>query len=301
MNHEISKETKRVSAKAHLTIFLFMLYFFLIVPFVLYPLFNTIGLTSSTAGAVVISSLYNLLPMLVYLLITRQRPKAILPPSSLGVKNGFYIAGVTIAVNLVVLFINLGHFNTLFNEITPEPFDLPGISSLFMFLIAFGFLTATFEELWFRGPVYAEYQKRGVSIWKVALISGLLFGVVHGGITQISSTAVLGVMWAFMLYYTRSIWAPILGHIVYNVFNIILNPTFYVRDYRTFWDIVQTYTLVIGIAALVMIPVAVVCMRKIILNNSREKESAASETKLFKLCYWALIAVMIVVAVRFRL
>jgi len=301
MNQVNPTAPKQVTVKAHITLFLFMLYFFLVVPYVLHPLLDVIGLTSSTAGAVVISGFFNILPLLVYLLITRQRPSTILPASPLGVKNGLYVVGATLAVNFIVLFVNIGHFNTLFNDVAAVPTDMPGIGSLFIYLIAFGFLSATFEELWFRGPIYVEYQKRGVSIWKVALISGLLFGIVHTGIVQISSTTAIGVIWAVMLYYTRSIWAPILGHIAFNSLNILLNPGFYINDYAVYWDNVQTFALIYGIAILVTIPVSVLCMRKIILNNPREKEAAASETKLFTLGYWALIVLMIVIAVLLRI
>jgi len=292
---------KRVTAKTHITLFVFMLYYFLVVPFALYPLFNAVGLTSSTIGAVVISGFYNLLPLLVYLLISRQRPKAILPPISLGMKNAIYIVLATIAANFIVLFVNFGHFNTLFNGVTPEPIDMPGIGSIWMPLIAFGFLTATFEELWYRGPIYSEYKKHGVSIWKIVLISGILFGVIHSGAFQISYTAVLGVLWAFMLYYTRSIWAPILAHVVFNSLNILLNPIFYLNDYNVFWNNLQTYTLIFGIAALVMIPIAIVCVRKLITNNPVEKETPTGETKLFTVGYWVLLVLMVVVAVLFRI
>jgi len=301
MSQGQSTENKRVTAKTHIAVFAFMIYFFLVVPFALIPLLDAIGLASSTVGAVVANGLFHLLPLLVYILVARQRPKAVLPPVSLGAKNALYIVGATIAANMIVLFVNFGHFNTLFNGATPEPMDMPGISSIWIPLVAFGLLIATFEELWYRGPVYAEYKRRGVSIWKIALMSGILFGVIHTGVFQITYTAILGILWAFMLYYTRSIWAPILAHVVFNVLNILLNPFFYLSDYSVFWDNHQTYTLIYGIAALVMIPVAIWCIRKLIVNNPVEKKAAAKETKLFTLGYWALLAVMIVVAVLTRM
>lgn len=52
---------------------------------------------------------------------------------------------------------------------------------------------------------------------------------------------------------------------------------------------------------LVMMPVAVVCMKKLIVNNPREKDVATKESTLFTLCYWALIIVMIVFAIRFAI
>jgi hypothetical protein len=219
----------------------------------------------------------------------------------LGWKNGIYIALISLTAALIIIFVNLGHFGAIINGIEPVPFEPPGLSAIWIPLITSGVLTASFEELWFRGPIYSEYQRRGVSILKTALISGLLFGIVHSGIFQISYTALLGVIWAYMLYYTRSIWAPILSHVVFNSFVILLNPAFFVNNYAVYWNIIQTYVLVVGIFALGMLPVAIVCMKKLIANNPREKGVVASESKLFTFGYWALIIVIIALAVLFMI
>ena len=298
MNQETSINEKRVSAKAHITPFFFLLYFFALQLFVMPALFAT-GLFSSAVGSVIASGIIHLIPLVVYLLFTRQHPKAVLPTVPLGMKNGIYIAVTSLAVALIVLFVNFGHFNTIFSGIEPEPLELPGLSAIWIPLIAHGVLTASFEELWFRGPIYREYQRRGVSTLKTAVIGGLLFGIVHAGFFQASYTALLGVLWAYMLYYTRSIWAPILAHVVFNSLFILLNPAFYLNDYNVFWDIIQIHTLIIGISALVMTPIAVVCMKKLIANNPREKEIVVSESKSFTLGFWVLIIVMLALGLRF--
>ena len=301
MNEGISTTSNRISAKAHIVPILFLLYYFLALPFVIFPALNALGILSSTVGSVIGSGFVNLLPLMLYLLITRQRPKIVLPTVSLGMKNGIYIAVTSLAAVLIILFVNFGHFNTIFNGVVPETIELPGLSAIWIPLIAHGILTASFEELWFRGPIYAEYQKRRVSILKTTLISGLLFGIIHAGVFQISYTAFMGIMWAFMLYYTRSIWAPILAHVVFNSLFILLNPVFFLNNYAVFWDMIQTYTLIIGIFALIMIPVAFVCMKKLIANNLKEKEVIAIESKPFTFGFWALIVVMVVLAVLFMI
>jgi membrane protease YdiL (CAAX protease family) len=299
MNQEHSATSKCISVKAHIVPLLFIPYFFLLF-LVVPPIINALGI-SSTIGSVIINGVMNLLPLLIYSLFTKQHIKTILPPASLGVKNGIYITLISFACVFFVLFVNFGHFDTVFNGVVPESAELPGLSVLWITLIAFGIFTATFEELWFRGPVYLEYKRRGVSVLKAALLSGLLFGIVHSGIFQISYTALFGILWAYMLYYTRSIWAPILGHIILNFFNILLNPFFFLNDEAVFLEIYQTYTSVIGVLTLVMIPIAIVCMKKLITNNPREKEVAVKESKLFTFGYWALIAAMIVIAVLFQI
>jgi len=302
MNQESPTTPRQATAKAHIPIILYLLWIYVAMPLAINPLLGAAGISfSTTIGAVFGNAFVTLLPFFMYCLFARQHPKLVLPPVSLGLKNALHIVIVSTAGMLFVMFVRLGHFDTMINGSNPTPQELPGLRAIWIPLLAFGLLTATFEELWYRGPMYAAYQRNGVSFWKIALLTGLLFGIVHAGIFQVSYTFVNGVIWAVMLYYTRSIWAPILAHVAGNSVFILLNPYLWASDYAALYDILPTYVLMIGIAALVMIPVAVICMRKLIFNNPREKEIPASETKLFTVGYWALIAAMIALAVRFSI
>ena len=293
-------ETQRPSLTAHIPLFLFLLYVFIVMPLAINPALRAIGIFAlpSPIVSVILSAVLNLLPLLVYLLFAKQRLREVLPPASLGRKNGLYITVISVAATLIIQFINFGHFNTLIGRIQPEPFELPTLGSMWIAIVAFGLLTATFEELWFRGPLSSVYRKQGVSRWKTALISGVAFGIVHAGVVQISYTALWGVLWAFMLYYTRSIWAPILAHVLSNILFNVFNPMYYLSSYADYWNILPTYVLIVGLAALVMVPIALICWKKLIANNPREKEMAAKETMPFTIGYWGLIAAMIVLAVR---
>jgi len=302
MNQENQTGLKQVTAKAHIPIILYLIWIYVAMPLAINPLLSAAGISfSTTIGAVFGNALTTLLPLIIYCLLARQHIKVVLPPVSLGLKNALCIVIVSAAGMLFVMFVRLGHFSTIIHGSTPTPQELPGLGAIWIPLLAFGLLTATFEELWFRGPIYSEYKKHGVSFWKIALLTGLLFGIIHSGIFQVSYTFVNGVIWAVMLYYTRSIWAPILAHVAGNSIFILLNPYLWASDYSALYDFLPTYVLIIGIAALVTIPIAVICMRKLILNNPREKEAPASETKLFAVGYWAVIAAMIALAVRFSI
>ena len=299
--NNIQESSATPSLKAHIPLALFILYYFAFLPLVVSPLLNSIGFSSGTLGGVIISGLSFLLPAILYMLIVRQKPREVLPPKRLGMKNAAYIVLINIAAILVIVFLVYGHFNTIFTVFEHEPFELPPMSAMWIFLLANGLLTSTFEEIWCRGALYREYRRYGVSILKTAIITGVLFGVLHSGILQISYTAVMGVLWAFLFYFTRSIWAPILSHAVINIFFILLNPRYYVSDYTVFWDIAPTFTLVIGILAVVMIPIAIVCVIKLIKNNPVEKETKAKESVPFTAGYWALIATMIALAVIYQI
>ena len=307
MSHENSASPRRITAKAHTMLAAYLLWAFLlwphvIWPFALGPVLWSFDFISLTAMTVIYSAIGNILPLMVYLLLRKQRPKAVLPPAPLGKKNALYIVVIEAAFMLVIVFLLLGHFGTIFDGMYIEPFEpLNIVESLVIPIIAFGLLTATFEELWYRGPMYSEYVRHGVSFWKIALVGGLLFGIVHSGTFQVTYTFVSGVIMVVMLHYTRSIWAPILAHVAANIMFVLFNPFNWINDYYVLHHVIGTWVLILGIAALVMLPIGIWCLRRLVLDNPREKEPPAKETKLFTIGYWVLIGAMVALGVIFSI
>ncbi|WP_142414115.1 CPBP family intramembrane glutamic endopeptidase [Hathewaya massiliensis] len=86
-----------------------------------------------------------------------------------------------------------------------------------------------FEELLFRGLVFYELKKSNKIIVAI-LLQAIIFGVVHGNPLQAIYASILGIILGLIYYWTCSLWASILCHVVYNllgstVFPIILNKT----------------------------------------------------------------------------
>jgi membrane protease YdiL (CAAX protease family)/uncharacterized RDD family membrane protein YckC len=73
------------------------------------------------------------------------------------------------------------------------------------------------EEMFFRGFVFSGLRSR-MTLWPAAVISGLVFGLVHAptGITTVIPLAVLGVALAWLYDRTGSLWPPILAHAINN-------------------------------------------------------------------------------------
>lgn len=88
-------------------------------------------------------------------------------------------------------------------------------------LVALGILVilaAPFaEELFFRGFLFGGLRGR-MSLWPAALVSGLLFGLVHlpGGVLQVPPLAVFGVLLAWLYERTGSLGPPIFVHMIQN-------------------------------------------------------------------------------------
>lgn len=84
-----------------------------------------------------------------------------------------------------------------------------------MVFISVGVIAPIVEEIIFRGLVFRELEKN-LNVKAVVLVQGLLFGIYHLNLAQGVYTVFLGVVLGFALLWTKSIWAPIIIHMVNN-------------------------------------------------------------------------------------
>lgn len=98
-----------------------------------------------------------------------------------------------------------------------------------VFLVAV--VPAVVEETVFRGAFYNEYSK--IHVLKAALLSGLLFGIMHGNINQFCYAFFMGIMLALLVEATGSILSSMLVHFFINASSTVtmyLSPILYKRN-----------------------------------------------------------------------
>jgi membrane protease YdiL (CAAX protease family) len=97
----------------------------------------------------------------------------------------------------------------------------PGIGIAIWAVVAIVVLAPVCEELFFRGFFYAGLRTRW-SLWPSALLSGVVFGLVHAptGPTAAIPLAGLGVGLAWLYNKTDSIWPCMLAHFLNNALAI---------------------------------------------------------------------------------
>lgn len=118
------------------------------------------------------------------------------------------------------------------------------------FLIAFitvGIIAPIAEEFLFRGVVFNTLKKRFSPAWTI-VIQGVLFGIFHLNLVQGSYATLLGIVFGYVTYKTKSLWPAIIIHIVNNSMSFII--TIILGDYNlsTTGFIIQAIVAVIGIA-----------------------------------------------------
>ena len=109
---------------------------------------------------------------------------------------------------------------------------------------------AVVEETVFRGVFYNEYSKIHVS--KAALLSGLLFGIMHGNINQFCYAFFMGVMFALLVEATGSILSSMLVHFWINASSTVLmylQPVLYKRN-QAIYNMYKEYGMEAKVAEL---------------------------------------------------
>jgi membrane protease YdiL (CAAX protease family) len=77
------------------------------------------------------------------------------------------------------------------------------------------------EEFIFRGFLF-NALRRYAPVWAAALISGVVFGIVHGSLSAFLPLAAAGIVLAYVYYRSGSLTAAMLTHALFNLVNVAL-------------------------------------------------------------------------------
>lgn len=94
--------------------------------------------------------------------------------------------------------------------------QIPFFVALFLMAV----IPAVLEETVYRGVFYNEYSK--LNPWKAALLSGFLFGLMHGNVNQFCYAAVMGILFALLIEATGSILSTMLIHFWINAGSVVM-------------------------------------------------------------------------------
>ncbi len=126
---------------------------------------------------------------------------------------GILLQPVLTLVNAISMVFATNTTNTFLLEMSQNvPFWLA--------LVLTAFIPCVFEETVYRGFFYQEYKK--IDPWKAVLLSGFLFGLMHGNLNQFCYAAVMGIVFALLIEATGSILSTMLIHFAVNSFSVIV-------------------------------------------------------------------------------
>ena len=88
-------------------------------------------------------------------------------------------------------------------------------------LLTVGIIVPFAEEFLFRGVLYSTLNKR-ISIKWTIIIQGVLFGIYHGNLIQGAYATLLGILFGYVTYKTKSLWPAVIMHMVNNTIATII-------------------------------------------------------------------------------
>ncbi len=166
-----------------------------------------------------LSEVSMVIPALVFLLILNERCKA-----ALGLRRVRFTT-VLMTVLFFLLTLPLGNaaggFSQIFtdNVVVKASMYMVGSSfaSKFFVIAVFGPLC---EEIAFRGFVFRGYR-RSAGLWRAAIFSSFLFGLIHMNLNQFIYVFVIGIILALLAEASGSIWPGFLYHMLFNAISVI--------------------------------------------------------------------------------
>jgi hypothetical protein len=219
-----------------------------------------------------------LLPLYAWLAMKRERLQTHMANEKLGATNAVYILMISFLLLPVMSLISA--LSTFISpNVASDVLEQMQPHSLLLLLLAVAVTPAVLEEVVFRGYIQSQYPRW--AFWKVALLNGFFFGLIHMNIQQFFYAFFMGVVMAYFVYHTRSIRAGILSHLFVNAFNIIVFRFFSwfinwaeeaeiitpgeiaAAEEASIWEAVAP----LGVIALIFTPIAYILFKAFISHN----------------------------------
>lgn len=163
------------------------------------------------------------IPTIIYFIVKRRSVKETLRLKKIGFKTIIIIIGIGFLSQPIANFLS---FITQFifpNRIGQVVEKLNSIP-LIVRLGAIALTPAIFEEITMRGVILGGYDN--VSMKKTALMTGLFFAMIHMDGNQSLYTFVLGIIFAYLVRITGSIYSSMICHFTINGSQVILANIF---------------------------------------------------------------------------
>ncbi len=199
-----------------------------------------------------------LVPFLIYMLRLNKTPKEVLGFSNVRKPNlkimllciplGILCLIVTIGVSFIwlVILLSIGY--------TPGSSDSPEVVNVGTFILSIfltGVLPGLCEEFTNRGG-FLTVMRGSFTERQTIVICGLAFGLFHQNITQVFYTFCFGMLMAFLVLKTKSIFPAVLVHFINNSISVCIDYAEYVPPIKTVVDAVDNFLFSnIGIAFLI--------------------------------------------------
>ncbi|MBE5965107.1 MAG: CPBP family intramembrane metalloprotease [Lachnospira sp.] len=199
--------------------FLALILFYLLGSILISYLFDVASIDMPVWAQLLLSQAMVFIPGVVYMLIAKKNPIEHCRYKKMGIINVLLTIAYTACCMPIVWFVNFISMLFATNEIQEVSVSFTEYPFIVQ-LIFMACMPAFVEEFIFRGILYRNY--RSGAGFGAAILSGILFGMLHLNINQFMYATVLGILFAILVELTGSIFASSLAHFLVNGFSVTL-------------------------------------------------------------------------------
>ncbi|MBQ9510955.1 MAG: CPBP family intramembrane metalloprotease [Clostridia bacterium] len=166
------------------------------------------------------------IPSVLYLVLrgksfSRSIKKGIIPRSAAGV---VILGTLLLILQSCILKFGVFYFGYDYSAYTlyGSSFQVSasGVGEWILMVLALAIVPAVTEEIVFRGIIFTDYRKCG--FWCAATATSLLFAFIHFDFPQFLIYFLDGLLLAWIMFISGTLLAPVIAHIIYNVFVLFL-------------------------------------------------------------------------------
>lgn len=157
--------------------------------------------------------LFLVVPAVIYFVVTRQSIGNTLKLNKITITDIVIILAIAFLSQPVASFLSAltnAFFKNIVNDVIKNLNKVPYITQLGVIALT----PAICEEVTIRGIVLSGYKN--ISNWKAAIMTGLLFGILHLNPQQFLYAFVLGILFAYLVRITNSIFSSMVCHFAFN-------------------------------------------------------------------------------------
>ena len=154
---------------------------------------------------------------IIYMVVNRIDPMKDIPYKRIGfcdgilsLAAGYWMIPMVLFLNSITMLFSTNYLEEGTTTLLTYPF--------FMQVILLAVIPPLVEELVFRGIFFGSYRKAGMS--GAAIMSGLIFGCFHLNINQGLYAFAIGIVFAYMVEATGSLWSSVIAHFAINTYSI---------------------------------------------------------------------------------
>ncbi len=242
-------------------------------------------------------------PIILVLFIKKIKFKDIIPLTPLSLKNFFLIVFLSFTIQPMLQLIG-AITNVFFKDEISDAIGLFASLSLPKALFVSALVPAITEELAFRGVILTGYKKTPVLIG--VLMSSFYFGVMHFTISQLFYAIVGGIIFAYLVKVTKSIYSSILMHFIFNGTQITIAHIAYKYTPNineqisnvtyTFKDLIYPLIYFLFTLPLLLLSIFlfIICNKKEINKLKEENNQIIDKPKIFTLFFYINMIVYVV-------